>query len=104
MSPCAVEQWNGQDLINNNLLPIEIIGVHALKDVEHLIHGIEHHVGMHPSPLVTGYTHLMIICRHLKVGNTFIYMPPKILTVPAKCGVEAPLKDGVKPVNENQII
>ena len=46
----------------------------------------------------------MIICRHLEVSKTFIYMPPKMFAVFAKHGIEMLPKDGVKPVNENQII
>ena len=46
----------------------------------------------------------MIICRCLKVRETFVCVPPMMLTVFAKHGVKMSLKDGVKPVNKNQII
>ena len=46
----------------------------------------------------------MIICRHLEVRETFVYVPPKMLAVSAKCGAEMLPKDDVKPVNENQVI
>ena len=73
----AVERHQGQDLVSNDALPIEIIGPHAQEDVEHLIHGIEHHVRACSSPfLVAGCAHLTIICRHLEVSETFVYMPP----------------------------
>ena len=73
--------------------------------MEHLVHGIEHHVRVHPNPfLVAGHTHLMIICRHLKVSETFVYVPPKMFAVFAKCGIEMPPKDDSKPVNKNKII
>ena len=87
------------------MLPVKIIGIHALEDEEHLIHGIEHHMGAHPIPFqVTWCTHLTIICRHLKVSKIFIYMPPKMPAVSAKHGIEALSEDGVKCVNENQVI
>ena len=102
---CAAEQCQGQDLISNNVLPIEIIGPPAPEDMKHLIHGIEYHARVCPSPfLVAGHAHLAIICKHLKICETFVYVPPKILTVFAKCGFEAPLKDGSKPAKKNQII
>ena len=52
--------------------------------------------------MVTGRTHLPIICRHLEVSEIFIYVPPKMLAVSAKSSMEALPKDGVKPVNENR--
>ena len=101
----AVEQCQGQNLKSNDTLPVEIIGPHAPEDVEHLIHGIEHHARAHPHPfLVAGCTCFTIICRHLEVGETFIYVPPKMLIVFAQRSVGTPPKDGAKPVNKNQII
>ena len=102
---CAAEQHQGQDLISNNTLPIKIVGPDALEDMEHLIHGIKHHVRVCPSPfLVAGHAHLMIICRCLEVSETFVYLPPKMLAVIAKCSIQTLPKDGSKPVNKNQII
>ena len=101
----AVEQCQGQDLVSNNTLPIETVGPHTPEDVKHLIHGMEHHARAHPSPfLVAGHAPLVIICRCLKISAIFVYMPPKMLSVFAKCGIEALPKDGSKPANKNQII
>ena len=99
-----MERCQGQDLISNNALPIDIIGPHAPEDVKHLTHGIEHHARVHPSPLQdAGHAHLSIICRHLQVCKTFVDLPPKMLIAFAKHGVEALPKDGSKPVKKNQI-
>ena len=100
----AAEQCQGQDLISNNALPIDIIGPHTLEDVKHLIHGVEHHARACPSPFLdAGHACLSIISRHLKICETFIDVPPKMLVVFAKHGIEAPPKDGSKPVKKNQI-
>ena len=101
---CVAERHQGQDLVSNNTLPIDIIGPHTPEDMEHLIHGIEHNVRAHPSPLLdAGCACLTIKCRHLEICETFIDVPPKMLIVFAKCGIEAPPKDGSKPVKKNQI-
>ena len=69
------------------------------------VHGIEHHAKVHAIPfLFAGHAHLMIICQCLKICKTFIDIPPKMLVIFAKCGTEAPPKDGSKPAKKNQII
>ena len=86
------------------MLPIDIIDLHTPEDVKHLIHGIEHHVRVHPNPFQdAGHAHLLIICRHLKICETFFDVPPKMLVVFAKHGIEVLPKDGSKPVKKNQI-
>ena len=50
MPLCGQDQ--GQDLISNNVLPIEIIANYTPEEVEHLVHGIEHHVMACPSPFL----------------------------------------------------
>ena len=86
-------------------IAIDIIGPHALEDVRHFVHSIEHHARVHPSPFLdAGHAHLSIICRHLEICKTFVDMPQKMLIVFAKCGIEVPPKDGSKPVKKNQII
>ena len=87
------------------MLPVDIISPHALEDMKNLIHGIKHHVRACPSPFLDAVCAcLSIICRHLEICETFIDVPPKMLIVFAKRGIEVPAKDGSKPVKKNQII